>query len=372
MAMSAFGWVTRYSQRGIPYQALQSTMPWIDPEVLDSTVYLYPSEAEAAAGERIGGSGFLIGVPLPREKLPPANILCVVTNKHVIHSGNMTVRVNTVDGGKDIIPLDHMKWFTHPDGDDVAVCPIRLMGAFHKVKFISTGHFLSKKTIDDLEIGPGDDVFIVGRFVNHEGKQRNTPSVRFGCISQMPSEPIVIDGFPQESFLVEARSISGYSGSPVFVYLPQQVDMGINPEIKKMVREGKISLPGVSRKRVDFPMQLGPMLLGIDYCHIRWDEPIWSRVTKKPVNDDWYIKSNTGMMGVVPAWRLLELLEGAEMKPIFDEAKRAALQMKVSVVELDVADLSKETHHATGENPQHREDFTSLLRAAAQKPKQGD
>ena len=260
-------------------------------------------------------------------------------------------------------------------GDDLAVCPIKLAPAVHRINYVPTNLFLTKGLIENFQIGPGDDVFIIGRFVNcSEGKQRNLPSVRFGNISQMPWEPIVIEGHPQESFLVEARSISGYSGSPVYVYLPQQVDGTINPEIKKMVTDGKLKLPGVSSKRVNIPMQIGPWLLGVDFCHIRWDEPIWSKITKKPISDDWFIKSNTGMMGVVPAWKLHEILEGPAMKPVLDEARKAAMEAAKnnSSVELDVAQFSKPAAPAKDENPQHLEDFTSLLTKAAQTPPQDD
>jgi len=370
----AGSWETRYSSRGFAYQVWQPRMPWIDPEFLECTIYLYPSEADAEDGNRIGGSGFLISIPIKDSKI---SVLCAVTNKHVIDSGNMVARINTVDGRKDIIPLDGMRWFSHPHGDDVTLCPIQL-GAHHQVKCIPLHFFLTKSLIDDLEIGPGDEVFIVGRFVNHEGKQRNLPSVRFGNISQMPWEPILIDGYPQESFLVEARSISGYSGSPVFVYLPPapMPTFGIwTKEGKKLLNEGKIQFPGVSKKRMNsFQMQLGPWLMGVDYCHIRWDEPILSRRTQKPINDDWFIKSNTGMMGVVPVWKLTDIIEGVEMKSLLDAAAEEAAKIakKDSKVELDVANFSRSEPPTTADNPSHREDFNRLLGAAARKTKRED
>ena len=81
----------------------------------------------------------------------------------------------------------------------------------------------SSEQVVDINLGPGDEVFLVGRFINSEGKQRNIPTLRFGNISQMPIEPIeqtrVSGKRLQESFLVEARAISGYSGSPVFTML---------------------------------------------------------------------------------------------------------------------------------------------------------
>jgi hypothetical protein len=66
------------------------------------------------------------------------------------------------------------------------------------------------KQIPPLDIGIGDEAFVVGRFINHEGKQRNTPTARTGIISQMPIEPIHIRGIDQECFLIEARSFGGF------------------------------------------------------------------------------------------------------------------------------------------------------------------
>lgn len=53
-------------------------------------------------------------------------------------------------------------------------------------------------------------MFFLGRFVTHDGKQRNLPTVRFGNLATMPWEPVLTErGLRQESFLVEARSLSG-------------------------------------------------------------------------------------------------------------------------------------------------------------------
>lgn len=42
----------------------------------------------------------------------------------------------------------------------------------------------------------------------------------------------------------------------------------------------------------------------------------YTRVVDKQdnvINDEWYVKYNTGMMAVVPAWRIIELLESDEL-----------------------------------------------------------
>jgi hypothetical protein len=133
--------------------------------------------------------------------------------------------------------------------------------------------------------------------VNHEGKQRNLPSARFGNIAQMPGEPIEFDGLSQESFLVEARSVAGYSGSPVFVYLPPPpASSNLTRRAQQLLRQHNIALPGVSKKRMNIPFALGPWLLGIDYCHIHRSEPLLDKKTNER-NPDWVVRSNTGMMG---------------------------------------------------------------------------
>lgn len=72
-------WVTARSSRGHEYAYFRRAMPWIEPQYLDCAVYLYPSEAAAQDGDRIGGSGFLLGLPLSEVSQV---FLCVVTNKH--------------------------------------------------------------------------------------------------------------------------------------------------------------------------------------------------------------------------------------------------------------------------------------------------
>ena len=82
----------------------------------------------------------------------------------------------------------------------------------------------------------------------------------------------------------------------------------------------------------------------------------------------------SGMNGVVPAWRLLELMEQEEVQEaikFFEDQEVEHLKNSRVVIEQSVA-LPEAVPLATYENPNHREDFTSLVDAAAQKRKQGD
>jgi hypothetical protein len=124
MYSQAFRWRTRVFPQGIPYSFVERSVPRIPDNALYSVVYLYPSEAAAEDGEQIGGTGFLIIVPIPYNQPSITYLHCVVTNAHVIDGGSMVVRLNTTDGAKTTIALDGAEWFRHPDGDDIAVCPI--------------------------------------------------------------------------------------------------------------------------------------------------------------------------------------------------------------------------------------------------------
>jgi hypothetical protein len=222
-----------------------------------------------------------------------------VTNSHVIREANSPViRLNTTSGEKDVLEYEYSDWIHHPDGDDLAICLIDFPAEQFRVRFIDRDkYFLTQLQLRYFDIGVGDATFMVGRFINLEGKQRNTPSVRFGNIAMMPDEPVRHPrGYMQESFLVETRSIGGYSGSPVFVHIPNYENRF--PEEPR----------GVVR------------LLGIDWGHIPFQtfDPIhpFDKVvdTKgKPHPDGWRVAANSGMAAVVPAWKLNELLNSPEL-----------------------------------------------------------
>lgn len=268
-------------------------MPRISDDILDCVIYLYPTELDARNGEKVGGSGFLVAIP--SKVFENAHYIYAVTNSHVIREGNSpVVRLNTKEGTMDVLNLETDDWLHHPDGDDVAVCPIALPLDYFKFKFVGQEMFLTEDVIKEHAIGAGDDVFLVGRFINHEGKQRNIPSVRFGNIAMMPWEPIrhPTRGILMESYLIEARSIAGYSGSPVFAHI---LPMSLRPHHNRMD----------TRYRV--------WLLGVDWGHIPVKEVVKEKAGNE-VSEGWWVEYNAGMMGVVPVWKLAELLELEPLK----------------------------------------------------------
>lgn len=290
----------RHTDRGQPFHAWTWDMPRIDDQLLDCAIYLYPSVAAAREGERAGGSGFL--VMIKSERVPGHFHRYAVTNKHVIYNArtgapaSSVVRFNTRRGGSDVLDLRAGDWMLHPEGDDLAVAALPpLNWIYLKYQLLPERLFLTEEMVRQLEIGIGDETFVVGRSVGHDGLQRNHPSVRFGNISQMPGEPVRTEwGHDQAGFVVETRSLSGWSGSPVFVHF----------------------LPGAPRPS-DAPGSVtvgdptGPWLLGVDFGHLPIYEPVMKKNDRgnyEPVEGGQAVQSNSGRMLVIPAWRLLQLL----------------------------------------------------------------
>jgi hypothetical protein len=328
----------------------------ITPADLNCAFYLYPSEAAAKAGVKLGGSGFWVAVQsmVIREFW----WLYAVSNRHVVHShGASVIRANTKDGGVRIITAEPTDWIEHPNGHDIAALQIASMDIDGvEIAHVLTGMFVDREDLAG-RIQVGDEVYMIGRFINHDGRVRNTPSVRFGNISMMPGEPIYVDSKtpPQESFAVELRSMCGYSGSPVFV----------SPE--HPTRNFPNSVRGID------------LLLGVHWGHIiePWtvETTIIKQVAQAGLAPDEreidQVSANTGMNGVVPAWRLKELLDIPRFKDERDAEEAAELERLKR--DAPGATLDAATgEEVNDENPTHREDFRRLVDVAARKPEPKD
>lgn len=288
-------WETVYFERGHPCRVWsQPRLPRIPDKFLDTVIYLYPTVEDAKAGERMGGTGFIVAFKTPA---PAVWHYYAVTCAHVIHDGGPVIRLNTKDGEWDVVSREKADWLEPPDGTDLAICPIEFSDQ-HKYNYVGIGDFLSEQLLKEFNIGPGDDVFMVGRFINHEGKQRNLPTMRFGNLSMLPWEKLRgWQGVEQESFLVDMRSRTGYSGSPVFLYIaPTEIRMGQRYWTGEQARTF-----------------YGPWLLGVDWGHISLHSKVLGPIRDKngkrlPVDDDWDVESHSGMNAVTPAWKLLSFL----------------------------------------------------------------
>lgn len=147
-----------------------------------------------------------------------------------------------------------------------------------------TQYFVDNEKIMQHGINAGDEVLVTGLFANHIGKRRNIPIVRCGNIAAMPEELVETDLGPMDAFLIEARSIGGLSGSPVFV------SIGGTP---RRVRENQYS----------FPPQWHIYLLGLIHGH--WDARGGETVPDSTRQGE---SINQGIAVVAPATQILETI----------------------------------------------------------------
>jgi hypothetical protein len=115
----------------------------------------------------------------------------------------------------------------------------------------------------------------------------------------IPDEPVVGEkGMTrQESFSVDMRSIPGSSGSPVVVT--------IDPSSIRANKDG-----------IMYQIPTGNFyqwLLGIDWCHFPYYSDVLDDAGKK-IEPRQRVKLNSGIAGVIPAWKLAEMLHMDDVK----------------------------------------------------------
>jgi hypothetical protein len=185
--------------------------------ILDSVFFLYRSAEDAKAGKKSGGTGFLVSIP--SEARPGFGYVYAVTNWHVACHGASCIRFNNQDGTTTILEHGPEEWHFIPGKQDIAVLPLDVMLPTYKCFYLMTDRFFPKEEeIREEKFGVGDNVFMIGRFVDYDGAETNKPALRFGHIS-MSSVPIKQPTqYLGDSVVVDMHSRTGFSGSPVFVY----------------------------------------------------------------------------------------------------------------------------------------------------------
>jgi len=255
-------------------------------------------------GMKLGGTAFIVGISSPTPDFPQLSFTYAITAKHVIDA----IKENSVDGlaylrlnfkgdGAKLIQSKLVDWRFHPSDKsvDVAVLPIPMAQEFDHLFYPSVS-FATPEVIKNQGIGIGDEVFLVGLFVHHFGQERNIPILRVGNIAAMPEEKVHTKAGLVDAYLVEARSIGGLSGSPVFVNLSGVRTVG-----------GNLSVGGA-----------GFYLLGLMHGH--WHvEPESDTV----VVDSRKESVNMGIAIVIPAQKILEVLN----QPEFEEARKKQIDI---------------------------------------------
>jgi hypothetical protein len=194
-------------------------------EMRDSVVFLYC----VVQGEtRPAGTAFFVAYNIVPES--PGNAFHVVlTAHHVIDSirrlsddGIVRMRLNTKGGGTAWFHCPVDSWRHDDPNVDCALLPWYPPDELD-AKYAAwqlAGGTATDEEMANQQIGIGDEIFMVGLFRRHLGRDQNEPIVRVGNIAALPAEPIKSKKYPSmRAILVEARSIGGLSGSPVFVHM---------------------------------------------------------------------------------------------------------------------------------------------------------
>lgn len=272
----------------------------------------------------------------------------------------LAVRFNMVTGGSKAFSLAGARWWSHPDLEnlsDVATTPFSIdQASTEQVWLPLDGSIVETSSRPHLRAKGarlGQEIAIVGLFRHHYGSTtKSVPIVRVGNISAMPVERIKSRycGFI-EAFLIEARSISGLSGSPVFVNLSD------DPR-----RRRSLAVVGVEQNSdsiVDFSRYL---LLGLMHGHFDLPNMIEDAVTEDNGGGE-REAINTGIGVVIPIQKIIETLYQPEL---VEMRKKKQAEDRKDGATPDVFD-DDDAPPAGDANPKHREDFNSLVNAAARK-----
>jgi hypothetical protein len=292
-------------------------------------------------------TGFFVSVPCESPELATNEMYYFVTAKHVandLKDRDICFSVNKKGGGvvydtPRIAPV----WYLHPTDKnaDVAVIQVALHPGLMDAALVSMDSFGLPVRLQELNIGIGDEVHSIGLFSPFPGNDKNIPIVRFGNVSMMPAETIQTELGHTEMYLVEARSIGGLSGSPVFVRPTHSLRIG-----RSNVPAALGFLPGT-----------GETLLGMAQGHwaIREEEinkPSFTHDNKRGVN--------YGIALIVPAFKIYETINQPGLVSMRREQEKYFIKQQRSIP-------SSDSPKEKGEKPFTQADFEDALKKVSRK-----
>lgn len=246
-------------------------------------------------GHVVAGTGFFVGIK--SRSVAGQYYIYFVTARHVLqlpggkgYHSEIFLRLNTRDGGTEAVrvPLVHegekrTVYFPPEDGVDLAVVPMLPDQKKFEYLFLPEEMIVTQGTFGTLGIAEGSDVFFTGLFTPHIGEKRNYPIVRFGRVALITPEKVAWQELKIDLYLMETNSFGGNSGSPVFFYLgsdrvPGSVVVG-NPQL---------------------------YLAGLMKGTFNEEHPLETAAPYRSVE-------SLGIAAVVPAYKIHELLFGAEL-----------------------------------------------------------
>lgn len=290
----------------------------------------------------LAGTVFLVTRPL--ETLNDRVICYAVTAKHVIDGiknkgvDSVLLRMNMKGSGASWVKTALSDWEYHPTDPNADVAVMRF--AFNDRmdhKNLPLAACATKEVIATKKIDIGDEVFLTGLFVPHVGRKKNIPIVRLGNIAAMPDEKVSTKVGDIDAYLIEARSIGGLSGSPVFVNIAG-------------VRHGSLTLGG-------------PQFFLLGLMHGHFD----SELLRKDISEDSLSQEtvNMGIGIVVPIEKVMETINQPKLRIPEDQLEKQERGRTLPT-------MDTLTEHA--EEPFTKEKFEDALKQVSRRiqPSQSD
>lgn len=249
---------------------------------------------------RLVGTAFFIGREIQGTT---SSFSYLVTAKHVIEGirkkgvEKAFIRVNWTGDESRWLETNVADWLYHPTDQTIDVAVLRAGLPDHCDHLLyPISRVVTPEVIAKEQIGLGTEVFLVGLFAHHSGQRKNIPIVRVGNISAMPEELVETKMGKIDAYLVEARSIGGLSGSPVFANLGAV-----------RVQEGQLKFAAG-----------GPIFYLMGLMHGHWDIG-FSELDEVVVDTTGIQRVNMGIGIVVPVEKIIEVIS----QPCIAEAEAA-------------------------------------------------
>lgn len=325
-------------------------------------------------GFRPEGTGFLVGYTEDE-----FDFGYLVTAGHVVwpqrwrpsssQHKELYIRVNTKGASPMVIKTEPPEWFFHQD-KRIDICAIPTMRSTPEttlpkdqetdIVFINLPSMLGRN-VSPLDLG--DEVFMPGAFIGRIGERRNIPIIRTANIAAMPEEPISYGSPRRSAFLIETKSLGGSSGSPIFFNMEEiRPIRRVTRRVAPLINQAP-DPTGYPRSSHVMPYFLVGMFLGSHSG--QYSEDFLSEEDsdiKPPKDADFNAGIGVAMTG----------------EDIFDFIANDPRLKKKRALELEFLRKASGYRPASASrgvsrgNERHREDFTSLLNAAAKKKLRDD
>ena len=200
-------------------------MPRLNPNFLSTVAFLYGRDTSRDGAKKLKGpfgTAAIVALPAKVRGIRYVAHYYAVTAAHVPTIAPI-LRINTKEGKVRHIEFESDEWLTIAGGDDLAAIDIttRIRATDQLSAILAQNMFVTKEFSAEVELGVGEDGFMLGMFADHPGKERNLVAARFGNVSLLASDDAPISQAPgrmRPSHIFDMRSRPGFSGSPVFVY----------------------------------------------------------------------------------------------------------------------------------------------------------